>query len=117
MARKHGCQMRCAVGCRGDDTSTTVLAHQNSLAAGKGMARKSDDHLGVYACFACHAWLDQGGAGADEKALAMRAARARQEALYEEIALSLTSRPADRDAARWALALLRGTADRGADEG
>lgn len=107
MARKHGCQMRWVSGCRGDDTGTTVLAHPNSLAAGKGMARKADDHLGVYACYACHAALDQGRASAQEKASAMGAASARQVALYEQIAASLTSKPADRDAALWALSLLR----------
>lgn len=107
MARKHGCQMRWAAGCRGDDTSTTVLAHQNSLSAGKGMARKADDHLGVYACYACHAALDQGRADAQEKAAAMDVAMARQAALYEEIAASVTARPADREAARWALSRMR----------
>ena len=107
MARKHGCQMRWVIGCRGDDTSTTVLAHPNTLSAGKGMARKADDHLGVYACHACHAELDQGRSGAQEKALAMDVALARQAALYDEIASSITSRPADREAARWALSRMR----------
>lgn len=107
MARKHGCQMRAVAGCRGDDTSTTVLAHPNSLSAGKGMARKAHDHLGVYACFACHAWLDQGPAPAEEKEEALSVAQGRQVALYRDIADSVTSRPADRASALWALSLLQ----------
>ena len=108
MARKHGCQIRWVQWCRGDDTSTTVLAHPNSLSANKCMARKADDHLGVFACFPCHAWLDQGRAGADEKKAALEAAFGRQVKLYEEIAGSLTSPPADRASAQWALDLIRG---------
>ena len=107
MARKHGCQMRAVLGCRGDDTSTTVLAHANSLSAGKGMALKAHDHLGVYACVACHAWLDQGPAPAAEKGAALRLAQDRQVALYRDVAESITSRPADRASALWALSLLR----------
>ena len=108
MARKHACQMRCVQWCRGEDTSTTVLAHPNSLAAGKGMARKSHDHLGVYACYPCHAWFDQGRGSADEKKAALEAAFARQVRLYDEIVSSPTSLPADRAAAQWALDLIRG---------
>ena len=68
MARNYGCQLRCAAGCRGEDTSTTVMAHSNwSDLGGKGGARKADDSAGVYGCVACHQWLDTGPARAQEK--------------------------------------------------
>ncbi|MEO8297067.1 MAG: nuclease domain-containing protein [Burkholderiales bacterium] len=103
MARKHACQMLWAPGCLGDDDSTTVMAHENSLAAGKGMGLKAHDHIAVYACFACHAALDQGRQPAAQKREAFSRAMVRQVRLYREIAASPSAKPRDRAAALWAL--------------
>lgn len=51
---------------------TTVAAHYNG--EGKGMARKADDFLIVYACSGCHRWLDEGPASNFEKELEFFAA-------------------------------------------
>lgn len=103
MARKHGCQIRSEPECWLDDTSTTVGAHENSSVAGKGGARKADDHRMVYACFWCHAAYDQGPASREEKRHLFAAALKRQIRLYEEIIKSHTTLPQDRKAAQWAL--------------
>lgn len=49
------------------DPETTVAAHYNG--GGKGMARKADDFLIVYACSDCHRWLDEGAATTVEQDL------------------------------------------------
>lgn len=45
------------------DSATTVWAHSNRAADGKGMGIKARDEEGCYACAACHAFLDGGYAG------------------------------------------------------
>jgi hypothetical protein len=45
--------------CNGDP-ETTVFAHLNGHAFGKGMGIKAHDVLGFYACSACHAAYDLG---------------------------------------------------------
>ncbi|KFX64247.1 hypothetical protein KBK24_0121665 [Burkholderia sp. K24] len=47
---------------RRPDDATTVPAHSNESAHGKGGARKADDKYTVPACFWCHAWLDSSDA-------------------------------------------------------
>lgn len=44
-------------GCR-NDTTTTVLAHLNSVRHGHGTAHKNSDLHGAYCCFHCHQILD-----------------------------------------------------------
>lgn len=88
------------------DAATTVLAHSNAGANGKGLAMKADDALGsAWACFTCHTWLDQGRAPAQSKKAAMEAAFVRQIAEIERIAAS--GNPRDRAAAQWALDRIR----------
>lgn len=103
MARKHGCQIRSEPECWLDDTSTTVGAHENASTAGKGGARKADDHRMVYACFWCHTAYDQGKAPQEVKREWFAAAMERQAKLYTEIINSPTALPQDRKAAQWAL--------------
>jgi ferredoxin len=54
-AKDQDCQVWLPGVCNGD-SSTVVLAHLN----GAGIAMKSSDIHGAYACSACHAWLDHG---------------------------------------------------------
>lgn len=42
------------------DPETTVLAHLNGAAFGKGEGQKAHDIAGLDACFACHAYIDVG---------------------------------------------------------
>lgn len=60
-AKGESCTLR--FPCCNFDTSTTVWAHSNHYADGKGMGIKARDEEGCYACSACHAWLDGGYAG------------------------------------------------------
>jgi hypothetical protein len=103
MAAGQPCQMRRALGCLGSDGSTTVAAHSNLLEHGKGRGLKASDAAVVYACVACHSWLDGGPAPADEKHAAFAAGLMRQRALLTSIVESMTTRPAHREAAAWAL--------------
>lgn len=45
--------------CNGDP-ATTVFAHLNGAAFGKGKGQKAHDIAGLDACFACHAYIDTG---------------------------------------------------------
>lgn len=103
MARKHGCQMRRAIGCLGEDTSTTVLAHLNAGRHGKGMGIKASDGAAVYACHACHTWVDQGPAPSDEKQQAWVGGLKRQRILLQSIVDSKTALPKDKEVAAEAL--------------
>lgn len=53
-ARGKHCEVRLEGVCR-DNTETTVLAHVN----GAGVARKSLDIFGAYACYDCHQVIDR----------------------------------------------------------
>ena len=57
-ARGEECQVRLPGICNGDP-ATTVWAHANGSAAGKGIGMKSLDLLGSYACSACHDEYDR----------------------------------------------------------
>lgn len=52
-ARDESC-----VAC-GRNDGTTVWAHSNELAHGKGMGTKAHDLLGLYLCQSCHDWYDR----------------------------------------------------------
>lgn len=52
------CQIR-LIGICNHDSRTTVWAHGNGSAAGKGIGMKSHDLLGAYACSACHDVYDR----------------------------------------------------------
>ena len=57
-ARGEECQIRLPGVCNGDP-ATTVWAHANGSAAGKGIGMKSPDLLGAYACSSCHDEIDR----------------------------------------------------------
>lgn len=59
-AKGEECQVRIPGVCN-FDPETTVWAHANGLAAGKGGGLKSPDALGTYACSACHDLIDGRG--------------------------------------------------------
>lgn len=84
MARDKPCMLVLdGICCR--DWATTVLAHSNRGADGKGGAIKACDSRAVWACVTCHSWLDQGGAPAAQKEAAWEAAFGRQVLALEEI--------------------------------
>ena len=56
-AKGEECQVRLPGVCN-FNPQTTVWAHANGLAAGKGIGKKSPDALGTYACSACHDVID-----------------------------------------------------------
>ena len=56
-ARGEECQVRLPGICN-FNPETTVWAHANGSAAGKGIGMKSPDILGSYACSACHDAVD-----------------------------------------------------------
>lgn len=57
--RGEWCYLRIPGVCIGG-TETTVPAHSNESAHGKGMGLKAADVYTVPACFACHSEIDQG---------------------------------------------------------
>ena len=105
LARGRPCMVQVPGVCCGN-TETTVLAHSNEGASGKGMAMKADDAIGsAWACFTCHTWVDQGQASAESKKAAMIAAFERQILELERIVGC--NNPRDRAAAQWALDRVR----------
>lgn len=56
-AKGENCQVRIPGVCN-FNPETTVWAHANGLAAGKGKGLKSPDPLGTYACSDCHDVID-----------------------------------------------------------
>jgi hypothetical protein len=91
-------------GCDGRycDPSTTVWAHTNGLADGKGRGYKAHDHLGAFLGMQCHDMVD-GRAKCDDPALLMAHAQERTANRLREIAASPTLKPWKVEAARWAL--------------
>lgn len=79
---------------------TTVAAHSNQMKHGKGKGRKADDEYTVWACYSCHAWLDQGKGSRQEKDEAFELAHASQILAWREI---VDSGAKGHEAARWAL--------------
>lgn len=73
------CFLRIPGVCIGG-TETTVPAHSNQAAHGKGMGLKADDRYTVPACHACHSEIDQGNRFTREEKFALwNAAYARWE--------------------------------------
>ncbi|WP_186083699.1 nuclease domain-containing protein [Burkholderia gladioli] len=82
-ARGEACALRFPGVCN-LDWSTTVWAHGNDIAGGKakGKKLKRADHIGCYACYACHMVLDGQARRPDHLSLDFirsRELRARQE--------------------------------------
>lgn len=104
MARDQDCQLRVPGVCT-FDRSTVVLAHSNWH--DKGAARKASDYIGVWACYGCHAWLDQGKAPEAAKKVAFANGLKLMKGELEKICANILAKPRDRDAAWWALERLR----------
>jgi hypothetical protein len=58
-ARNEECTIRLPMGVCNYDIATTVLAHSNELADGKGMGLKAPDECAAYSCSACHDVVDR----------------------------------------------------------
>jgi hypothetical protein len=58
-ARGQPCSARFPGICNGNP-ETTVWAHLNGAAFGKGMAQKAHDVLGFHSCSSCHSYYDVG---------------------------------------------------------
>lgn len=101
MARGKPCMLMLDFCDGGGDT--TVAAHSNQAKHGKAGARKANDEYSVWACFACHSWLDQGKGTREEKDAAFDLAHKSQILAWREIFDSYSSKDKDREAARWAL--------------
>jgi hypothetical protein len=100
MARDKDCQLLIPGVCS-FDRSTVVLAHSNWH--DKGAGRKASDYWGVWACYACHTWLDQGKALEAQKKAAFSAGLKRMQVELQKIADDPLQKPRDRESARWAL--------------
>lgn len=106
MARGRPCLLRTRL-CN-FDANTTVAAHSNLLAHGKGRGRKADDCYTVWACARCHTWLDSSyDADFSEKEAAFMSGLVAQVDEWKAIADSAASSPKDRAAAKWALQRLQ----------
>lgn len=102
LANGMQCLLRVPGVCQGG-SDTTVACHSNWGIHGKAKSRKADDCWSIWGCAACHHWLDQGPAPADQKLNVFMAAMPLQIRQWELITLN-SGRPArDRKAAQWAL--------------
>lgn len=101
MARGMPCLLM--LDCCNHDSATVVAAHSNQAKHGKAGARKADDQNSVWACSACHQFIDQGPAPKAEKFAAWDEAHERQAHAWELLAASTGTPEADRRAATWAL--------------
>ena len=104
MARDKPCLLRVPGVCS-FDRSTVVLAHSNWH--DKAAARKASDYWGVWACYNCHSWLDQGSAPVELKQETFAFGLRFMQIELEKIAADPAQKPRDRDAAQWALERLR----------
>ena len=59
LARNQHCTLMFNHGA-GHDPATVVWAHSNQAQHGKSKSQKASDVFGCFACFNCHAILDQG---------------------------------------------------------
>lgn len=100
MAQGKDCLLRVPFVCNGNP-ETTVLAHSNWH--DKGGARKASDFYGVWACYSCHSWLDQGKAPGEAKYVAFSRGMTRMQVELEKIVDDPLRKARDREAAKWAL--------------
>lgn len=94
----------CLVQVRGvckQRTETTIAAHSNKAAHGKGKSIKAHDYYSVWCCFECHIWLDQGPMPAHVKDVVFMNAHLRQVNAWRLLAVAGHKKEAD--AAQWAL--------------
>lgn len=102
MAKGMPCLLMSPLCC--GDPATTVACHSNLLEHGKGRGYKAHDFWTVWGCERCNFYLDQyGGASFEEKVAVFMVGHERQVLAWQRIADSLTAKPRDGAAARWAL--------------
>jgi len=106
MARDKDCQLLIPGVCS-FDRSTVVLAHSNWH--DKGAHRKASDFWGVWGCYSCHTWLDQGAALKAQKQYAFALGLKRMAAELEKIVADPSQKARDREAAAWALERISAT--------
>jgi hypothetical protein len=103
MANGQPCLIRIPGVCHGND-GTVVAAHSNQSRHSKGKARKAHDQYSVWACVACHHWIDQSGIPSrEEKRDAWDKAHIVQRLVWETMAQDPQESEKDRKAAQWAL--------------
>jgi hypothetical protein len=91
----------CASGLH--DTSCCAC-HGNGHEWNKGARIKAHDFFSVWGCARCHNWLDSSHvADYCQRDDAFRVALSRQIVEWAKIAASSTAKPADRNAATWAI--------------
>jgi hypothetical protein len=100
MARDKDCQLLIPGVCS-FDRATVVLAHSNWH--DKGAGRKASDFWGVWACYSCHTWLDQGKALEAQKKAAFTMGLKRMQVELQKIVDDPAQKQRDREAAQWAL--------------
>ncbi len=109
MARGQSCLLKVPGVCNGN-RETVVAAHSNFGIHGKAKSRKADDQYHVYACSACHQWLDQGKADAVIKEMAFMRAHLWMVEIWRDIVAGFQhATPKDKAAAQWALDRLNAT--------
>jgi len=107
LAKGEMCLLQVADDCLGDEGSTTVAAHSNLMAHGKGRGLKAEDCYTVWSCYKCHSNFDQGGVYTrEEKSDLFYDAMLRQVAEWQKIATNPAVRPWKAEAARNALEYL-----------
>ena len=100
LAQGQECLLGISKRCMGEEGSTTVAAHDNSLQSGKGMSLKSDDSRTVWGCYYCHCLLDQGNMEYEERQNAFADAYVRQVHEWAKIASNICLKPWKVEAAR-----------------
>lgn len=100
MAQGQECLLMLTRRCMGDEGSTTVACHDNSLQSGKGMGLKADDSRSVWGCYFCHSFFDQGKMEYEEKQEAFEDAYRRQVEEWVKIATNPCLRPWKVEAAK-----------------
>jgi hypothetical protein len=104
LAKGEKCLLQISDYCFGDEGSTTVAAHSNLMAHGKGKGLKAEDCFTVWACYKCHSLFDQGGSFTrEEKNDLFYEALLRQIEEWRKIATTPTLKPWKVEAAREAL--------------
>jgi hypothetical protein len=108
MAKDRPCLLLVPAICN-HRIDTTVAAHSNLSVHGKAGARKADDCYSVWACSACHYWLDFGKAAGPAKEAAFMLAHANQVLAWRLIAMDQNEPERYRRAAARALQRLNVT--------
>jgi hypothetical protein len=107
LAKGEMCLLQIADDCLGDEGSTTVAAHSNLMAHGKGRGLKAEDCYTVWSCYKCHSNFDQGGVySREEKSDLFYDGMLRQVAEWQKISINPAVKPWKAEAARNALKYL-----------